>query len=59
MELDSDDDIHALKADEKDLFAASVELGADVEEYDAENDTFVKRFKRGEDWRDAVNAIRK
>jgi enoyl-CoA hydratase/carnithine racemase len=58
MDYDYDEETQ-LRFDEKDLFSASIALGADVEEYDIEYDAFVKRFKRGEDWNEAISAIRK
>lgn len=49
----------ALHNDNKDLFAAVVALGSEVEEYDAESGVFLRVFKRGEEWREALTAIRR
>lgn len=48
-----------LKYDERDLFAASGALGQELEEWDPQDGMFHKRFKRSEEWREALNAIRK
>lgn len=49
----------ALHADVDDLFAACLRLGRDVEEYDAELDATVTRFRRDDEWREALSAIRR
>jgi len=60
-EMDLEDAKHrqALQNDERDLFAAVVALGEESQEYDLEQDTYVTAFKRSEQWREALNAIRK
>lgn len=49
----------AIKRDERDLWTAVLYLGETVDEYDLELDAFLPRFRRNEDWKAAVNAIRK
>jgi hypothetical protein len=48
-----------LKTDEGDLFAAQDAIGLELDEWDAEAGAHVKRWKRSEQWREALNAIRK
>ena len=45
--------------DKKDLWAACVALGKTVEEYVLENDTYAKRFRRSDEWKEALTAIRR
>lgn len=53
------DEFVALKRDQNDMFAAVNALGGELEEYDLEHDVILKRFKRGDDWKEGLNAIRK
>ena len=60
--LDEDDDpaLRAeLKHDERDLFAAVNALGQVLEEFNPESGAHEARFRRDEQWRDALAAIRK
>jgi hypothetical protein len=59
MDLEDVKQRQALQNDERDLFAAVVALGEESQEYDLEQDTYVTAFKRSEQWREALNAIRK
>lgn len=57
--LDDDGESPALKGDLADLWSACGFLGETTEEYDVEHDAVLKRFKRSEEWKDALNAVRK
>jgi DNA-directed RNA polymerase specialized sigma24 family protein len=59
MDLEDAKQRQALQNDERDLFAAVVALGEESQEYDLEQDTYVTAFKRSEQWKEALNAIRK
>ena len=58
MELD-DTDRRTLRRDEGDLFAATMALGDTLDEFDVATGTHERRFARGEQWREALTAIRK
>jgi hypothetical protein len=50
----------ALRDDEQDMFVAAAELGEYVDDWDPVTQTATeKRFTRGEQWKEALNAIRK
>ncbi len=49
----------ALRSDERDLWTAVLYLGETVEEFDFAHNAIVSRFRRNEDWKAALNAIRK
>lgn len=53
------DDDRMLKGDRADLFAATVALGMEVDEFDADTGLTEKRWRRTEGWREALNAIRR
>jgi hypothetical protein len=59
MDLLDDEEKNELQNDERDLFAALVSLGEETQEYDVEKDTLVSTFKRSENWKEALAAIRK
>lgn len=45
--------------DAKELFAAALALGQEVEEFDLAHDAYVRVFTRGENWAEALDEIRK
>ena len=49
----------SLRSDVSDLFTACLHLVRVVEEYDAEADTTAPTFRRDEEWREALTAIRR
>jgi len=55
----SADERGMLRDDEKDLFAAVIALGDEIEELDVETEALMKVFRRGEEWRDGLTAIRR
>jgi hypothetical protein len=58
MEVDSGRS--TLRADEQDMFLAAAELGEYMDDWDPVTQTAIeKRFTRGEQWKEALNAIRK
>ena len=60
MELDADAaDAVALKNDARDLFSAAVALGEDVQEFSLEHNTLVTVFKRGKQWKEALDELRR
>ncbi len=59
MESDDEGANPGLRSDIADLWAAVSYLGEEGEELDLATDTVVRRFKRREEWREALAAIRK
>lgn len=57
--MDADEFDGSLKSDLADLWSATHLVGKVIEEYDAELDATVPRFVRGEDWRAALDLVRK
>ena len=49
----------SLRADVSALFTACLHLAKEEEEYDAETDATVRRFRRDPEWRDALTIIRR
>lgn len=58
MEVDASE-ARVLRRDEGDLFAATAALGDVLDEYDAAAGAYERRFVRGEQWKEALTAIRK
>ena len=49
----------SLRRDEIDLFAATAALGDVLDEFDVGVGAYERRFVRGEQWKEALTAIRK
>ena len=59
MPVEDFDDQKELLADERDLFAAALALGETSQEYSLELDSLVPVFTRGENWKEALNELRR
>lgn len=45
--------------DEKELFAAALALGQEIEQYELDRQVVIRAFTRGENWAEALDEIRK